>query len=93
MVYFIPASQRKIALAAAQADDEPVLVIGGSGTGKGALAKWIHQNSPRAALPSRLQLASAHLRNKSANVKAEELYSSTTSRTIRCRNRWSLLIF
>lgn len=51
MVYFIPASQRKIALAAAQADDEPVLVIGGSGTGKGALAKWIHQNSPRAALP------------------------------------------
>ena len=32
-------------------DDEPVLVIGGTGTGKGALAKWIHQNSPRAALP------------------------------------------
>jgi DNA-binding NtrC family response regulator len=51
MVYFIPSSQRKIALAAAQADDEPVLVIGGSGTGKGALAKWIHQNSPRAAQP------------------------------------------
>lgn len=49
MVYFIPSSQRKIALAAAQADDEPVLVIGGTGTGKGALAKWIHQNSPRAA--------------------------------------------
>jgi two-component system response regulator HydG len=51
MVYFIPSSQRKIALAAAQADDQPVLVIGGSGTGKGALAKWIHQNSPRAAQP------------------------------------------
>ena len=51
MVYFIPSSQRKIALSAAQADEEPVLVIGGSGTGKGALAKWIHQNSPRAALP------------------------------------------
>lgn len=49
MVYFIPASQRKIALNAAQADDEPVLIIGGSGTGKGALAKWIHQNSPRSA--------------------------------------------
>jgi DNA-binding NtrC family response regulator len=49
MVYFIPSSQRKIALTAAQAVDEPVLVIGGSGTGKGALAKWIHQNSPRAA--------------------------------------------
>jgi DNA-binding NtrC family response regulator len=25
------------------------LVIGGAGTGKGALAKWIHRNSPRAA--------------------------------------------
>ncbi|MBC7397097.1 MAG: sigma-54-dependent Fis family transcriptional regulator [Bdellovibrionales bacterium] len=49
MVYFIPSSQRKIALAAAQAEDEPALVIGGAGTGKGALAKWIHQNSPRAA--------------------------------------------
>ncbi len=51
MVYFIPSSQRKIALAAAQAEEEPVLVIGGTGTGKGALAKWIHQNSPRAAQP------------------------------------------
>ena len=49
MVYFIPTSQRKIALSAAQAEDEPVLVIGGTGTGKGALAKWIHKNSPRAA--------------------------------------------
>jgi len=28
MVYFIPSSQRKIALTAAQAEDEPVLVIG-----------------------------------------------------------------
>ena len=51
MVYFIPTSQRKIAMAAAQADNEPVLVIGGAGTGKGALAKWIHQNSPRASQP------------------------------------------
>jgi two-component system response regulator HydG len=49
MVYFIPSSQRKIALAAAHAENEPVLVIGGAGTGKGALAKWIHQNSPRAS--------------------------------------------
>lgn len=51
MVYFIPSSQRKVALSAAQADHEPVLVIGGAGTGKGALAKWVHQNSPRAAQP------------------------------------------
>jgi DNA-binding NtrC family response regulator len=49
MVYFIPSSQRKLALSAAQSEDEPVLVIGGTGTGKGALAKWIHKNSPRAA--------------------------------------------
>ena len=49
MVYFIPSSQRKIALAAAAADNEPVLVIGVAGSGKGALAKWIHHNSPRAS--------------------------------------------
>jgi DNA-binding NtrC family response regulator len=51
MVYFIPTSQRKIAMTAAQADDEPVLIIGGTGTGKGALARWIHQNSPRSTQP------------------------------------------
>lgn len=51
MVYFIPASQRKTALAAAQADDEPVMILGGPGTGKGAIGRWIHQNSPRASQP------------------------------------------
>ncbi len=51
MVYFVPAKQRKIALAAAQSDDDPVLIIGGSGTGKGALARWIHQNSSRSSQP------------------------------------------
>lgn len=46
-VHFIPPSQRKIALLASSADQAPVLITGSSGTGKGAIAKWIHQNSPR----------------------------------------------
>ncbi len=49
MVYFVPSAQRKIALTAAQSDDEPVLILGGPGTGKGAIAQWIHQKGPRAS--------------------------------------------
>ncbi len=49
MVHFIPASQRRLALLAAQADSAPVLVLGGSGTGKGAIARWIHSNGARSA--------------------------------------------
>lgn len=51
MVHFIPPSQRRLALLAAQADSAPVLIYGASGTGKGAIAKWIHVNSARASLP------------------------------------------
>ncbi len=51
MVHFIPASQRRLALLAAQADAAPVLVLGGSGTGKGAIARWIHSNGARSACP------------------------------------------
>ncbi|MFZ9594676.1 MAG: sigma-54-dependent transcriptional regulator [Bdellovibrionia bacterium] len=47
MVHFIPPSQRRLALLASQADLSPVLIYGASGTGKGAIAKWIHANSPR----------------------------------------------
>lgn len=36
---------------AAQADSAPALICGGSGTGKGAIARWIHNNGPRAAKP------------------------------------------
>lgn len=36
---------------AAQADSAPALICGAGGTGKGAIAKWIHANSPRATLP------------------------------------------
>ena len=51
MVHFIPPSQRRLAMLAAQADSAPVLIHGGSGTGKGAIARWIHQNGPRATRP------------------------------------------
>ena len=47
MVHFIPSSQRRLALLAAQADLAPALVYGASGTGKGAIARWIHTNGPR----------------------------------------------
>lgn len=51
MVHFIPPTQRRLAMLAAQADSAPVLIIGGSGTGKGAIGKWIHLSSPRSAKP------------------------------------------
>lgn len=49
MVHFIPPSQRRLAMLAAQADSAPALIYGASGTGKGAIARWIHSNGPRAA--------------------------------------------
>jgi two-component system response regulator HydG len=51
MVHFIPSSQRRLAMLAAQADTAPALIYGASGTGKGAICRWIHANGPRAARP------------------------------------------
>jgi DNA-binding NtrC family response regulator len=51
MVHFIPPSQRRLAMLAAQADTAPVLIYGASGTGKGAIGRWIHANGPRSTLP------------------------------------------
>ena len=48
LVHFIPATQRRWALLAAQADAAPTLISGASGTGKGAIAQWIHGHGPRA---------------------------------------------
>lgn len=35
----------------AASNDCPVLILGEAGTGKGCLARWLHQNSPRACEP------------------------------------------
>lgn len=51
MVHFIPPGSRKLAILAAQTDTAPTLISGASGTGKGAIGKWIHANGPRAASP------------------------------------------
>lgn len=51
MVHFIPPCQRRLAILASQADTDPVLISGASGTGKGAIVRWIHANSPRGAKP------------------------------------------
>jgi DNA-binding NtrC family response regulator len=51
MVHFIPANQRRLVILATQADTAPVLICGAQGTGKGAIAQWIHMNGPRAGFP------------------------------------------
>lgn len=51
LLLFIPAQHRRTVLLAAQSDSLPVLINGASGTGKSALARWIHQNSARALRP------------------------------------------
>jgi DNA-binding NtrC family response regulator len=50
MVHFIPPSQRRLAMLAAQSE-APVLISGAQGTGRGAIARWIHQTGPRAGRP------------------------------------------
>lgn len=51
MVHFIPSNQRRLVILASQADTAPVLICGGPGTGKSAVAQWIHANGPRAGFP------------------------------------------
>jgi two-component system response regulator HydG len=51
MVHFIPPNQRRLVILATQADTAPVLICGGQGTGKSAIAHWIHVNGPRAGFP------------------------------------------
>lgn len=48
---FIPPHFRRIALQAAQADRESVLITGATGSGKSGIARWIHENSPRSMQP------------------------------------------
>ena len=65
MVHFIPTTQRRLAMLAAQADSAPTLIYGASGTGKSAIAKWIHINGPRA---TRLFLISTHEKSISEQI-------------------------
>lgn len=51
MVHFIPPCQRRLAMSAAQDDSTPALIYGANGTGKSAIARWIHGHGPRAAFP------------------------------------------
>jgi hypothetical protein len=47
MIYFIPVDKKPFVLLAAQADLTPVLIEGESGTGKTAIANWIHIHGTR----------------------------------------------
>lgn len=51
MVFFIPSHQRRALLAAAQSDLTPLLLVGAPGTGKSAIARWVHAQGPRAGKP------------------------------------------
>jgi len=51
MVHFIPPGQRKHVLLAAQTDSAPAIILGSTGTGKGAICRWIHDNGPRSGFP------------------------------------------
>jgi DNA-binding NtrC family response regulator len=46
-VSFIPPKSRRLVLNATQKDELPVILIGEPGSGKGTLARWVHENGPR----------------------------------------------
>lgn len=48
-VSFVPTSERRLALLAAQSESTPVLIVGANGTGREGLALWIHAHGPRSA--------------------------------------------
>lgn len=50
-VSFVPAAYRRTVIRAAQKDSDPVYLSGEPGSGKSAIARWIHSNSPRGAQP------------------------------------------
>lgn len=68
MVHFIPPTQRRLVMLAAQADAAPVLISGSKGTGKGAIARWIHANSPRSARPFNEAKLDSPLKNQIAET-------------------------
>ncbi len=71
-VSFIPASFRRTVIRAAQKDSEPVYISGETGSGKSAIARWIHNNSPRGAKPLVL-----HSRGGEFSTRIEEAQDGT----------------
>lgn len=71
MVHFVPPSQRRAAVLAAQSDSA-LLIVGGSGSGKGAIATWVRQSGPRAGMPV---LTAAH--GESLANKLREAHEGT----------------
>ena len=51
MVHFIPQKARKTILEWAQNESLTVCLLGQAGSGKSAIARWIHSNSPRSMEP------------------------------------------
>lgn len=76
MVHFIPPEQRRLAMQASQADTAPVLISGASGTGKGAIARWIHINGPRSARPCVAAKADKSLNEQIAQAQGGTLVIS-----------------
>lgn len=68
-VSFIPAPSRRLVVRAAQVDLEPVYLSGETGSGKSAIARWIHQNSPRGAKPLALFSAGESLAQRAAEAE------------------------
>lgn len=70
-----PAAQQLLELAAQVANTgQPVLITGETGTGKGLLAKWMHQNSRRANRP----FASVNCSGLRCDLLGAELFGSVT---------------
>jgi two-component system response regulator HydG len=99
IIQFIPSTQRRFVLLAAQTDNAPVLIVGASGTGKSALARWIQSNGPRSALPlisSKLLLhflktkTVPHPQNPSLTVVAQARIIATSSYSLEGRAKGGL---
>lgn len=51
MVHFIPQESRKLIFEWAQNDAQSICLLGQAGSGKSAIARWIHAHSPRSLQP------------------------------------------